>query len=104
MAKITFHAPDGDYNIDAPENRSLMDAAINNDVPGIVAECGGAASCGTCHVLVEDRFTSRVGAATGLELDMLVAVADDVRPNSRLACQVTVTADLDGLHVEVVEL
>ncbi len=79
-----------------------MEAAIAHNVPGIVAECGGACSCATCHVYVEDEWTERVGGPSEMEEDML-DFAFDVRPTSRLSCQIRLTDEMDGLVLHVPE-
>jgi len=79
-----------------------MEAAIRNLVPGIEAECGGACACATCHVHVDDKWMDATGKAAPMEEDML-DFAFDVRPTSRLSCQIKVTDELDGLIVRVPE-
>lgn len=78
---------------------SLMTAAIYNDVPGIEADCGGACACATCHVFIDPAWTGRVGPAGADEAEML-STASDLRPNSRLSCQIKLSEALDGLKVE----
>jgi 2Fe-2S ferredoxin len=99
MAKVTFIAADGSSKtVDAQIGSTVMEAAIKNGVKGIDAECGGACSCATCHVYVDDAWRAKVGPAQPTEEDML-DFASDVRENSRLSCQIKVTDDLDGLVV-----
>ena len=101
MTHVVFVATDGGrISIDATDGLSLMECARRAGVPGIVAECGGACSCATCHVHVDPDWSARVGEASGAERDML-EFADDVRPVSRLSCQIKVTPDLDGLTVHI---
>ena len=76
-----------------------METAIKNAVPGIEAECGGACACATCHVYVEEEWREKVGGPSPMEEDML-DFGYDVRPNSRLSCQIKVTDALDGLVVQ----
>ncbi len=103
MTKITFVAPDGTrYDIDAPNGSTVMENAIKNDVPGIEAECGGACACATCHVYVDDAWTQKTGEPEAMEEDML-DFAYDVRPNSRLSCQIKIGDELDGLVLTVPE-
>jgi len=78
----------------------VMETAIINGVPGIVAECGGACSCATCHVYVDDAWTDVVGGPSPMEEDML-DFAFEVKPNSRLSCQIKVRDEIDGLLVRV---
>ena len=84
----------------APSTREIgstvMETAIKNDVPGIEAECGGACACATCHVYVDEAWRAIVGEPSPMEEDML-DFGYDVKPNSRLSCQIKVTAELDGL-------
>lgn len=103
MPKITFITHDGQHIETNPVNGStVMEAAIKNAVPGIEAECGGACACATCHVYVDDAWTEKTGKPQAMEEDML-DFAYDVRPNSRLSCQIKVRDELDGLVVTVPE-
>jgi ferredoxin, 2Fe-2S len=103
MPKVTFIAFDGTRRaVSATAGRSLMRAAVDNDVPGIDADCGGQCACATCHVFVEPRWAALTGPRTAHEHDMLNFAAD-LRENSRLACQITVTDALDGLEVHLPE-
>lgn len=103
MAKITYVEHDGTERIiDVETGLSLMEGAVRNNVPGIVAECGGACSCATCHVYVDPEWLARIGAVSDFESSMLEFV-ENSRPNSRLACQVEVTSALDGLVVHTPE-
>ncbi len=79
-----------------------METAIKNAVPGIEAECGGACACATCHAYVADEWSEKVGSPEPMEEDML-DFAYDVRPTSRLSCQIRISSDLDGLVVTVPE-
>ena len=99
MPKITF-IPHGQEEIvvDAEIGSTVMEAAVRNGVPGIEAECGGACACATCHVYVDEAWVEKTGHAEPMEEDML-DFAFDVRPNSRLSCQIRVRDDLDGLVV-----
>src|SRR5215204_4205081 len=99
MAKIHFVDHTGEKRTIEVENGStVMEAAIRNGIPGIVAECGGACACATCHVYVDEAFMSLVGDPQPMEEDML-DFAYDVRPNSRLSCQIRVREEIDGLVV-----
>ena len=84
------------------EGLSVMEGAIRNNVPGIDADCGGACACATCHVYVDDAWREIVGGPSPMEEDML-DFGYDVRPNSRLSCQIKVTDELDGLVVRIPE-
>ena len=101
MTTITIVAFDGTRHEIAAENGStVMETAIMNGVPGIIAECGGACTCATCHAYVDEAFAEIVGGPSMMEEDML-DFAYDVRPNSRLSCQIKVRDDLDGLIMRV---
>jgi len=101
MAKITFIQPDGSrQEVVAEPGMTVMEAARKELVPGIEAECGGACSCATCHVYVEETWRENVGPPSEMEEDML-DFAFEVRPSSRLSCQIKVSEDLDGLVVSV---
>jgi 2Fe-2S ferredoxin len=103
MPKITYIESNGtEHVVEAETGMTVMEAAVKNKVPGIEAECGGACSCATCHVYVEDAWKEATGEPEEMEEDML-DFAFDVRPNSRLSCQIKVTDDLDGLVVRVPE-
>ena len=103
MTKITIVAFDGQRTeVEARNGSTVMENAIEHSVPGIEAECGGACACATCHVYVDEQFTANVGSPEAMEEDML-DFAYDVRPNSRLSCQIRVSDDLEGLIVRVPE-
>jgi len=103
MPKITYTDSDGkSRTVDAEVGATVMETAIKNDVPGIEAECGGACACATCHVYVDEAWQEKVGPAAPMEQDML-DFAFDVRPNSRLSCQIKVSDELDGLVVTTPE-
>jgi 2Fe-2S ferredoxin len=103
MAKITFIGADGTrYEVEAENGSTVMENAIRTGVPGIEAECGGACACATCHVYVDEDFRAVTGEPEPMEQDML-DFAYDVRPSSRLSCQIRVSDALDGLVVTVPE-
>src|SRR2546430_360779 len=103
MAKIHFVDHHGETRIIEVENgATVMEAAIRNAVPGIEAECGGACACATCHVYVDEAWREKVGPPSPMEEDML-DFGFDVRPNSRLSCQIKVSDELDGLVVSTPE-
>jgi 2Fe-2S ferredoxin len=103
MPKITYIDAEGTgRTVDAEVGTTVMEAAIKNGVPGIEAECGGACACATCHVYVEEAWRATVGEPSPMEEDML-DFGYDVRPNSRLSCQIKVTDALEGLTVRVPE-
>ena len=99
MTKITYiDAAGTSRTVEAQVGSTVMETALRNSVPGIDAECGGACACATCHVYVADDWAERVGKASQMEEDML-DFAFEVRPTSRLSCQIKVTDALDGLVV-----
>ena len=103
MPRISIVAKDGtSYAIQAEPGTSVMENAVRNSVPGIEAECGGACACATCHVYVDEDWRERAGPPGPIEADML-DFAYDVRPTSRLSCQIKVVDELDGLIVRVPE-
>ena len=103
MAHIKFIVADGtETQIEAESDISLMIAAITHGIHGIVAECGGACSCATCHVMVDPDWYGRLPEPQSFEKDMIEFVAEP-RPTSRLSCQINVTDELDGLVVRIPE-
>jgi len=99
MPKITYIEHDGtSRTVEAELGATVMETALKNDVPGIVAECGGSCTCATCLVHVDEAWSGKVGTRSDEEEDQLDN-AFDVRPTSRLSCQITVTEELDGLVV-----
>ena len=103
MAKITYIENGGtEHHVDVPTGLSVMDGARRFTIPGIDGDCGGACACATCHVYVDDNWTGIVGEPEAMEEDML-DFAYDVRPNSRLSCQIKVRDEIDGLIVRVPE-
>jgi ferredoxin, 2Fe-2S len=101
MAKITYIDPTGtSRTVEGEVGATVMETAIRNAVPGIEAECGGACACSTCHVYVDEAWREKTGEPSPMEEDML-DFAYEVRPNSRLSCQIKVSADLDGLVVTI---
>jgi ferredoxin, 2Fe-2S len=101
MPRIIFTEPSGARReIDAPLGISVMEAAVQNGVAGIVALCGGACACATCHVYVDPQWLPKLAPREDMEEGMLES-AWETRANSRLSCQIQVTANLDGLEVSV---
>jgi 2Fe-2S ferredoxin len=104
MPKIHYLVQDGTVrDVDAPLGSTVMRAAVNANVPGIVAECGGNAMCATCHVYAEDGPVSELPPRSDDEDEMLENTVGPRQDNSRLSCQLTVTEALDGLLVRVAE-
>lgn len=101
MPKINFVTSDGSVHaVDAEVGDSVMQTAMANDVPGIIAECGGACICSTCHVVVDPEWGSTVGTP-GEDEEMTIEFAPERSAHSRLSCQITVRDELDGLTVHV---
>lgn len=103
MTKIIYIAHDGtERTVEAKNGESVMEAAVKNAIPGIDADCGGACACATCHVYVDETFLALTGKQEEMEKSML-DFAENVRPNSRLSCQIKVTDALEGLRVSTPE-
>jgi 2Fe-2S ferredoxin len=101
MTTVTFVDPDGArHTLDGEEGMSVMEVAVRNGIPGIEADCGGAQACATCHVYVDDNWSAVTGQAAGDEAEML-AFAIDPRATSRLACQIRLTGEMNGLVVHI---
>lgn len=99
MPKITYIEHDGTvHTVEAEIGSTVMETALRNDVSSIVAECGGGCTCATCLVHVDDAWSAKVGPPSAEEEEML-DTAFEVKPTSRLSCQIKVTAALDGLIV-----
>jgi 2Fe-2S ferredoxin len=102
MTRILFIQPDGrEQAVDATPGQSVMQAAVAAMVPGIVADCGGACTCATCHGYIDDAWAGRVPPPSNDEAEMIDAGCLDARATSRLTCQIEVTPDLDGLVVRL---
>lgn len=104
MPKVIYVSHTGDRKeIDVPVGTTVMAAALQNGIDGIVAECGGVCMCSTCHVFVDENFLSKLPAADDTEEAVLEIAAIERQRNSRLSCQIKVTADLEGLVVRMPE-
>ena len=96
--RVTYISSDGvATTVEAQDGQSMMETAVANGVPGIIGECGGSATCGTCHVYVDAAFIERLPPPSDVEDDLLDCTAAERQPNSRLACQIKASPDLDGL-------
>lgn len=101
MANITYIEFNGaEHQVQVADGVSLMEGALSNGVPGIDGDCGGNAACATCHVYIDPAWVAKTGEKSDLENDML-DLADGLQDNSRLACQIKASADLDGLIVRM---
>lgn len=101
MTRIIFIESDGTrHEVDAEPGATVMEAAVNNMVPGIDADCGGACACATCHVYIDEAFTDKAGTAESMEESML-DFASDMKANSRLSCQINISDEMEGLIVRL---
>lgn len=104
MALVTYMEHGGaQHQVEAPNGESVMVGAVRNNIPGIVAECGGGLACATCHCFVDDAWIERVGPPSETESQMLEFSATETGPGSRLSCQIVVSDELDGLVVRLPE-
>ncbi len=103
MPKITYIEHSGtEHTVDLAEGLTIMEGAVNNGIPGIEGDCGGACACSTCHVYVDPAWTDKLKEQEDMEVDML-DFAYEPKENSRLGCQVPVTAEMDGMVVRMPE-
>ncbi|MCY1284804.1 Ferredoxin-6 [compost metagenome] len=101
MPKVIFiESSDVQHSVEAPSGRSLMQIAVDNMVPGIDGECGGACSCATCHVYVDPAWQERLPPRSGDETFMLEG-ASAVGESSRLSCQLKMREEWDGLVLRI---
>jgi 2Fe-2S ferredoxin len=102
MTQILFQLPDGECRaIEAEDGESLMEIARKEDLPGILADCGGSCACATCHVYIDERFLGEVDPLQDFESDMLDGVMGERRRESRLSCQIRVKPALAGMVVSI---
>ena len=103
MPKITYNDNKGNSKtIEVENGLSVMEGAIQNDIPGIDADCGGSMACATCHVYVEEKWLDKLPKAEDAEVDM-IDMAYEPKKNSRLSCQLIVSEELEGLTVTTPE-
>ncbi|GAA4095158.1 2Fe-2S iron-sulfur cluster-binding protein [Zhongshania borealis] len=103
MIKINYVDHKGtNFEVDATEGETLMSAATNNLVPGIDGDCGGSCACGTCHIIVDENWAHRLSDRNSEEISLL-QMTPDFEDNSRLACQIVVTKELNGLVINIPE-
>ena len=101
MPKIIYNDNQGNSKtIEVENGLSVMEGAIQNDIPGIDADCGGSMACATCHVYVEEKWFNKLPKAEEAEVDM-IDMAYEPKKNSRLSCQLIVSDELDGLVVNI---
>ena len=101
MPKITYIEHNGkEHIVEVSNELSLMEGAVQNNIPGIDADCGGACACATCHVYLDEKWFNKIQEIDDAEQDML-DMAFEPSKFSRLACQITITDDLDGLVVKM---
>ena len=103
MPKITYIESNGNKKtIEVSNGLTVMEGAVQNNIPGIDADCGGGMACATCHVYVNDEWFNKIPKAEDGEQDM-IDMAYEPKKNSRLSCQLIVSDDLDGLVVDMPE-
>ena len=103
MPKITYKDSEGKTKtVEVDNGLTVMEGAIQNDIPGIDADCGGSMACATCHVYVEENWYNKLSKAEDAEVDM-IDMAYEPKKNSRLSCQIIVSDELDGLEVTTPE-
>ena len=103
MAKVTYIEHSGNsHTIEIANGLSVMEGAVQNDIPGIDADCGGGMACATCHVYVKEEWLNKIPKAEEAEIDM-IDMAFEPKKNSRLSCQIIITEELDGFTVTTPE-
>ena len=103
MPSVTYVEHDGTaHTVDVAVGITLMDGSVRNNLPGILAECGGSCSCGTCHVYVDESWIARLEEPDPSETELLEFI-DNHRENSRLSCQILMSDELDGIVLHVPE-
>ena len=103
MAKITYIENNGtSHTVDVAEGLTVMEGAVQNNIPGIDADCGGGMACATCHVYVKDEWFDKINKKIEGEDDM-IDQAYEPKKSSRLSCQIQVSSDIDGLEVHLPE-
>jgi 2Fe-2S ferredoxin len=105
MPKVTYiESNGGKHVVDVAVDDNVMQGAVYNSVPGILGECGGACSCATCRCTIDPAWAAKVGGpASEIEKELLEGAEGELKPNMRLSCQITVTAELDGLVIHMPE-
>ena len=101
MAKITYIEHNGkSHVVEVPNELSIMEGAVQNNIPGIDADCGGSCACATCHIYVDDKWFDKLKTKDEAEQDML-DMAFEPNKFSRLSCQISVSNELDGLAIKI---
>ena len=101
MPKITYIEHSGkSYVVEVPNELSVMEGAVQNNIPGVTADCGGACACATCHVYVDEKWFDKLKKKDEAEQDML-DMAFEPNKFSRLSCQISVSDELDGMAVKI---
>jgi 2Fe-2S ferredoxin len=104
MGRVTYIEHDGTaHTVEVADGTSMMEGAVSNGVPGIDADCGGSCACATCHVHVDAAWTEAVGPPASESEAELLQLAPEVRPDSRLSCQIRMREALDGLVLHLPE-
>lgn len=104
MPAIVFHSPDGSSRtVEVADGASVMHAALDQNIIGVIGECGGSMMCATCHVYVRAPWLDKLAPVDATEDAMLTMTAGERRPNSRLSCQIVMRVGLDGIVVELPE-
>lgn len=102
MPTVNYIESDGTkHTVELKEGTTLMQGAVSNGVDGIEAICGGCCACATCHCYVSDEWVEKLPEKQELELEMLEDATAEIRENSRLSCQIVVTAEMEGLTVHI---
>lgn len=103
MPKVIYTDPHGTrHEIDVDNGFTLMEGAYNQQIPGMIAECGGAAACGTCHSYISEDWLEQLPPIEDIE-DSMLYIVEDRRANSRLTCQIHMTDELDGIELEIAD-
>jgi 2Fe-2S ferredoxin len=101
VGRVTYVAPDGRrFSVELAIGDTLMDGALDNNIPGIIGQCGGGCTCVTCHCYVDSPWFERLPEPHPDEAELL-PFAEEVAADSRLACQIRMTEDLDGITVRL---
>ena len=101
MAKITYIEHNGtNHTVDVQNGLTVMEGAVQNNIPGIDADCGGGMACATCHVYVKDEWFDKINKKSEGEDDM-IDQAYEPKKSSRLSCQIQVSPEIDGLEVHL---